>query len=350
MRIKADTQTDNVPSMMSADPQELAALRAALERSDAATQKFLRPLLPLRGVRDLLLSFVRDGSRPFEDWVWDPRVRQVLENMRGGEGGAPTTDVDRWYDQAASERLVATHMGEADDQRAAKLLGRVEAAQRDGKDKFKRGNFYAARNAFLKSLAALQEHQLEEYYGKSVDAAEWEPDMQAKYVTLCNNVAVCGIKEKDVPAIREYATKALAVDPASSKAMYALAKMHLMEHLYEDALRVLDQARKQDPENRQWAALGREIDAAEAKYAREQAELAEIKRKKDEEMEAAHAAVDPKAVEERERAYQERLRLEAQQVPLPTREDDVFAAKRLHTYFMKIKQQVRCNVCRRSVS
>lgn len=325
---------------MHAEPQEVAALGAALERSGAATQKLLRPLLPLRGVRELLLSFVRDGSRAFEDWVWDPRVRQVLESMRAGEGGAVAGDVDRWYEQATSEQLTAMRLGEADEQRAAERLRRVEAAQRDGKDKFKRGNFYAARNAFLRSLAALQEHQLDEYYGKSVDAADWEPDMQAKYVTLCNNVAVCGIKEKDVPVIREYATKALAVDPASSKAMYALAKMHLMEHMYEDALRVLAQVRKQDPENRQWDALHREIDAAEAKYAREQEELAEIKRRKDEEIAAAQAAADPKAAENRERAYQERRRLEAQQVPLPTREDDAFAAKRLHTYFMKIKQQV----------
>lgn len=322
---------------MSVEEREVAALREALARSSPATQKLLAPLLPLAGVRDLLLSFVRDASRPFEDWVWDARVRAMLERFRLADAdGAPAAEIDRWYARAATEQLEALRSPPEDA--AAELRRRVEAAQQDGRAKFARGHFYAARNAFARSLDALLELQRDEYYGRAVDPATWEPQPRQKFVTLCCNVAVCAIKERDAPVVREFARKALAVDPDAPKALYAMAKAHLMERLLEDAVRLLDEARAKDPDNRQWHALQREIEAAMESDEREKAELAEIKRRKDEELAAQQ--ISPEEAEEREKAQKERVRLAAEQVPLPTREDDALASVRIHTYFMKIKQRV----------
>lgn len=325
---------------------ELAALREALHASDAETQKLLAPLLPLRGVRDLLLSFVRDQSRGFVEWVWDPQVRQILERMRDSEPVAhqQVSDVDRWYDRAASERMdalrLASNRAEEEEERAKELLRAVESARNDGKDKFKRGNYYAARNAFMKALAALSKHQEAEYYGKTVEVEVWEQDAQDTYVTLCNNVAVCGIKEKDASVVREYAGKALAVDKSSSKALYAMTKAHLMEHSYHEAFRVLARAEETDPTNTQWGKLCREIEAAEAEHTRTQAELAEIKRRKDEEIEARNDPEVVRQAEEKEKAWREQQLQTAMKVPLPERDDDGFAAMRLNTYFMRTKQKV----------
>lgn len=192
-------------------------------------------------------------------------------------------------------------------------------------------------------------HQQSEYYGNTVPPAEWDDlDMQERYVTLCNNVAICGIKMKDLSLINEYAGKALAVDQSSSKALYAMAKLRLMEHRFVEAQEVLDTALKFHPDKSQYFNLRKEIEAVERKQALEQAELSEIRAKQ---VQAAIAAgaKNPAAplemtTEEREEQYKQEMQQRVDTTPLPTREDDTFAAARLNVYFMKIKQRMMVDI------
>ncbi|RLN94143.1 hypothetical protein BBJ28_00008329 [Nothophytophthora sp. Chile5] len=324
--------------------EEMAQLRAVLGTSDKHTQSFLQPLLPLRGVQELLLTFVRDPTRRFEDWVWDPQVRQTLMRMREAEPQAhhEGENLDKWYTRAAEERLATMALQNADDATSPEFLEEADAAQRDGKAKFKKKNFYAARNAFQKSIDSLLKHQQSEYYGKTVPVAEWHDlDLCERYVTLCNNVAICGIKLKDLAIINQYAAKALAVDETSSKALYALAKLRLLEHRYAEAHAVVDKALKFHPDNQQFLNFSKEIDAAECKQAKQQEDLAAMKTKQQEV--ASESTGKSATVPTEEQWKAERLK-RGEAVPLPSREDDMFAAARLNVYFMQIKQQMRAAI------
>ncbi|KAG6617559.1 uncharacterized protein IUM83_02552 [Phytophthora cinnamomi] len=326
-------------------------LRDVLGASDRQTQRFLQPLLPLRGVQELLLSFVRDASRSFEDWVWDPQVRQTLLRMRDAEPHAHAQGelLDQWYARAAEEKMDALALQNRDDDTPPELLQEADAAQSDGKHKFKEKSFYAARNAFQRSIEALLKHQQSEYYGSTVSPADWDDlDLQERYVTLCNNVAICGIKMKDLSLINEYAGKALAVDEASSKALYAMAKLRLLEHRYTEAQEVLDTALKFHPGKSQYLNLRNEIEAVERKQALKQAEISEIRAKQ---LQAAIAGGAKKSsaplemtTEEREEQFKQETQQRVDSTPLPTREDDMFAAARLNVYFMKIKQRMMVDI------
>ncbi|EEY62825.1 uncharacterized protein PITG_15252 [Phytophthora infestans T30-4] len=331
---------------------DMARLRAVLGASDKQTQGFLQPLLPLHGVQELLLTFVRDTSRSFEDWVWDPQVRQTLLHMRDAEphSHAQGKDLDQWYSRAAEERLAAMTLQNLDDVTPPEFLEEADRAQSDGKSKFKEKNYYAAKNAFLKSLEAVLKHQQSEYYGKTVPAAEWDDlDMQERYVTLCNNVAICGIKMKDRSLINEYAAKALAVEETSTKALYAMVKLRLMERRFNEANEVVDRALGFYPDKAQFLNFRKEIEAAERKQVMEQAELSEIRAEQLQAAMAAEAAGlasgrPPLSQEEREQQLQDAVQKRIDNTPLPTREDDTFAAARLNVYFMKIKQRMMVDI------
>lgn len=332
---------------------EMARLRSLLSASDKQTQSFLQPLLPLRGVQELLLTFVQDSSRAFEDWVWDPQVRQTLLRMRDVEplAHAQGQDVDQWYTRAAEERLAAMTLQNPDDETPPELLEEADAAQSDGKKKFQEKNYYAARNAFLKSLEAVHKHQQSEYYGNVVPVVQWDDvDMQARYVMLCNNVAICGLKLKDLSLINEYAAKALAVEETSTKALYAMTKLRLMEHRYNEANEFVDRALTFYSDKAQFLTLKKEVEAAWRKEALKQAELAEISAKQLQKTIAAATAAGKTTSsrvltqEERKQQFKQEMQKRVDASSLPTREDDTFAAARLNVYFMKIKQRMMVDI------
>ncbi|POM58043.1 Hypothetical protein PHPALM_37366 [Phytophthora palmivora] len=332
---------------MSADMDRLRAV--LLSASDKETQSFLQPLLPLRGVQELLLTFVMDTSRSFEDWVWDPTVRQTLLNMRNIEpqAHAQGQDIDQWYSMAAKDQLAAMTLQNPEDATPPEFLEEAETAQSDGKLKFKEKNYYAAKNAFLKSIEAVLKHQQSEYYGETVPAKEWDDlEMQERYVTLCNNVAICGIKMKDLSLINEYSTKALAVDEMSTKALYAMAKLRLMEHRYNEANEVVDRALMFYPEKAQFLNFRKEIEDMQRKEAMKQAELADIREKQVQAI-LAEGKSASSIQEDRERQFKEDMQKRVEVTPLPTREDDNFAAARLNVYFMKIKQRMIADIASR---
>ncbi|KAK1942836.1 hypothetical protein P3T76_005473 [Phytophthora citrophthora] len=332
--------------------EDMMRLRAALAASDKQTQSFLQPLLQLRGVQELLLTFVRDPSRSFEDWVWDPQVRQTLLHMRDAnpQAHAQGQHLDEWYARAAEEHLEAMVLQNPDDDTPPEFLEDADKAQNDGKLKFKEKNYYAARNAFVRSIESVLKYQESEYYGKTVPASEWDDEvLQNRYVTLCNNVAICGIKMKELSLINEYATKALTVDEASSKALYAMAKLRLMEHRYKEAHEVVATALKFHPDKSQFLNLQKEIEAVERKQAMGQAEISEIRSQQVQRAIAGAATAKPATPpiltqEEREQQLKDDMQKRVEMTPLPTREDDSFAAARLNVYFMKIKQRMLADI------
>lgn len=319
---------------LSSDERE--SIRVALLSSDKQTQTFLGPLLPLKAVQQVLLTFLRDRSRSFEDWVWDPSVQQLLNRLREQNPQAhhQSQDVDLWFDRAAQDQWTYQY-DRSDDVPSEQFLQEAEKAQDDGKQKFRKGDFYAASNAFKKSLESLEKYFENEYYGEEIDVQEWDEPMQERYVTLCCNVAVCGIKMKDMSGIKEYAQKALAVDASSRKALYAMAKLHLLEHLYEDAYAAIDQALQHHPDNQELFKLRREVDHAREKEAAEHAEVAVAAKKKLEEEEVLNQQYAEKQIQ-----WAEKRATARDAIPLPTLEQDAFTASRLHTYFHRLKHAV----------
>lgn len=321
--------------------EQLKPLRDALQRTDKETQAFLQPLLPMTAVQDVLLSFACDTSRSFEDWVWDSAVQQRFKLLREQAVSSPAKeqgyDVDYWFAKASNDQqktefqqLFATEPS---------LLDVMETAQEDGKRKFKRNDFYAAHNAFQKSLDTLKRFQQEQQGSPVDEIGRWPADLQDRYVTLCCNLAVCGIREDNVSVIKEHANMALAVDTTNRKAFHALAKAHLMEEHFEDAYRVVETALESHPDERAFLTLRSSVQAAERKLERRQADLALAKEKRQKELEAKMLE---DAKEQQKRKEQRELRdKERAKTPLPTREDDQMAANRLHVYFMRVKHQVR---------
>lgn len=329
-------------SAFTASASDLEGLRTALLSSDEQTQAFLGPLLPLKAVQQVLLTFLRDPSRSFEDWVWDPSVRQLLNQLREQNPQAHHhgQDVDRWFALAAQDQW-AYKQAQSEEVSSEQFLDDADKAQEDGKAKFKRRDFYAAKNAFKKSLECLKSHVESECYGEAMDVKDWEEPMQERFVTLCNNIAICGIKMNDLSIINEYAQKTLAVNPTSSKALYAMAKLHLIEHMYEEAYAVVDRALQQEPGNQLLVKFRKEIDQAREQEAKEQTEMAAVAKQK-----LVEAELQKQEQEKQQNKWKETRVTATDFVPLPTFEDDVSAASRLHTYFMRIKHEVRRKLLR----
>jgi hypothetical protein len=140
---------------------------------------------------------------------------------------------------------------------------------------------------------------------------------------------------KELSLIKEYAQKALAVNASARKALYAMAKLHLMEHLYEDAFIVIDKALRYHPDNQDLLKLRREVDQAREKESEEQAEVALAAKEK-----LAEEKLMQEEQAEKQKQWAEK-RVTAQDfVPLPTLEQDAFTTARLHTYFHRIKHVV----------
>lgn len=320
--------------------EQLEPLRAVLQRTDKETQAFLQPLLPMSAVQNVLLSFTRDDSRSFEDWVWDSAVQQRLKLLREQAVSSPANkqgyDIDYWFDKASRDQQKAEFQQVFAPEPS--LLDVMDAAQEDGKRKFKRNDFYAARNAFQKSLDALKRFQREERGSPVDEIYQWPADLQERYVMLCCNLAVCGIKEDNVSVIKEHANMALAVDMTNRKALHALAKAHLMEEQFQAAYRVIETALESHPDERTFLTVRASVQAAERKLEQRQVDLALAKQKREKELEdkmLEDAKEQQKRKEQRELRDKERAK-----TPLPTREADQMAAARLHVYFMRIKHQV----------
>jgi len=118
-----------------------------------------------------------------------------------------------------------------------------------------------------------------------------------------------------------------------------------MEHRYKEASEVLNRALGFYPDKTQFLNLKKEMEAAQRTEALKQAEMSEIRAKQVKEQIAA-ALGKPVALtqEQRDEQYKQERQQQADSTPLPTREDDNFAAARLNVYFMKIKQRMMADI------
>ncbi|DAZ93985.1 TPA: hypothetical protein N0F65_005496 [Lagenidium giganteum] len=328
-------------------PQEdVELLRAALQKCDDQTKAFVGPLLPLEAVQNALVTFARDSTRSLEEWIWDPACRQKLEALREQQPIAHNhaQNVDMWFSHAMQEQALREQQQYAPSE---VLREEYEARREDGKAKFRRGDFYPALNAFKKTLSVLEQLEMAENGDIEREPTEWDDTMQQNFVTMCCNIAICGIKLGDRSVIRLYADKALEVDPTCCKALYARSKLHLMEHMFEDAYAVVDKALHYHPDNSLLVKFRKEIEVAELKRKKQQDELAAAAAAAAKEAEADSQAGTQQ--EEDHAARLERVRkARLAEVPLPTLEDDKFAAMRLHTYYTKIKHHLDIQIVQKS--
>jgi tetratricopeptide (TPR) repeat protein len=315
-------------------------IKRALLETDNETRRCVGPLLALEPVQYALLSFVKDPSRSFEDHVWDPVTQTVLNRLR-------STGIDRSDSQVETNSVFETELMQCargggavveitDTDKEAELLAEVDNTQADGKTKFKRGDHYAAMNAFKKSVLALLAYHEDQNYGKVYDPQEWdEEELRQRYVTLCCNVAVCAIKLRDCAMIRLYATKALRVDEHSSKAIYALAKVNLLEHRFEDSRAEAQKGLGLYPGNDQFAKLLRDIDAVELRQVEDRVDMLAVKELTEKVDDEAQ-----KRREQEEAAHRAKLERAAEVTPLPTLQFGEAPFQQLNIYFMRIKQSV----------
>ncbi|CAM9985999.1 unnamed protein product, partial [Discosporangium mesarthrocarpum] len=67
---------------MSIPPGSVDALKKALKACGSETQRLIQPLLPIPAVQHMLLVFLKDTSRPFEEWMRDPQCEHRLTQLR----------------------------------------------------------------------------------------------------------------------------------------------------------------------------------------------------------------------------------------------------------------------------
>ncbi|EWM24850.1 hypothetical protein Naga_100882g3, partial [Nannochloropsis gaditana] len=60
----------------------LARLKNEINRCDIETKTFLAPILKHPSAQQVLVSFLSDPSKSFQDWIWEPRAHEVLNRFR----------------------------------------------------------------------------------------------------------------------------------------------------------------------------------------------------------------------------------------------------------------------------
>jgi hypothetical protein len=112
--------------------------------------------------------------------------------------------------------------------------------------------------------------------------------------------------------------------------LYALAKLHLFEHLYDDAIRVVEKALEYHPENKTLKKMKREIESTISNMCQREHELSSLAQL------SLEAAKQP-AEESKESHPPKTAR---PQVPLPHLIQDNQAAGRLYKYLQQTKRCV----------
>ncbi|KDO33484.1 hypothetical protein SPRG_02292 [Saprolegnia parasitica CBS 223.65] len=228
-----------------------ASLVTALRGLDKPTQKLLRNVVHLQPVQELLLTFLRDTSRSFEDWIWDPKTREVLGRVEASAeppAAAPTaahSKFNQFFADALLEQRESIDMNE--------LLEAAEAEKTLAKERFARKEFANAMSKYKTIADKVKPH---------IAMSDGLCDL---YVACCANVAVCAVKVQHWHLVRDYAHAALAVTKDHAKAWYCLAKFHVHEKCFNDALDALQHAITLNPNDRALLQLQAEIPAIEAK-------------------------------------------------------------------------------------
>ncbi|GAB5032045.1 Hypothetical protein NocV09_00800170, partial [Nannochloropsis oceanica] len=62
--------------------ESMKHLKHALNQCDEETKRFLAPIIKHPAAQQILVSFLSDSCRSFQDWVWEPRAHEVLARFR----------------------------------------------------------------------------------------------------------------------------------------------------------------------------------------------------------------------------------------------------------------------------
>jgi tetratricopeptide (TPR) repeat protein len=189
------------------DEFELNLLNTALKKCSAEALKFISPIISLDSVQKLLFSCLIENSRSLEEWIWEPKVRHIITQLRDQNPhlDASNNHLDLIYHKASDELSLVDSLVQQNEE---DILKQVEDIRSEGKRKFQEENFYAAMNSFKKCIDLLvQYHNAEEDEENTFEPGDWSSHMRDFYVTCCCNIAICAIKLKQLSEIREFSSK-----------------------------------------------------------------------------------------------------------------------------------------------
>ncbi len=213
-----------------ASEDELAALRKELLRCSCHTQFLIQPLLGEELVQTLLLSFITDKSRTFQEWIEDTAIQEKLRSFRalmeeGGQGFLDCATREAKREQQTLEIPMEGTWG--------LVMNIAETKLDSGRTLFASKQFHEASGAFRDAAAQLKSLALSDQGGERVICM---------YVKCLCNAAVSSYHEKRLGNVSSLCSDALNVDPCCPKALYWRGKSNLERGLYDSALRDLSRA------------------------------------------------------------------------------------------------------------
>ncbi|KAG9405839.1 hypothetical protein AC1031_003757 [Aphanomyces cochlioides] len=285
---------------------------------DKPTQKLLKNVIQYEPVQQMLMSFLADTSRSFEDWIWDPKTREVLARLER-MAQSPGQDIVR-EDPTLQATYEDALVNGIDNMDAQSIYEAANVANEAGKTHFGQKRFEAALTAFRKA-ADLLKPQLDAH----------ADTLAQLFVTCCTNAAICGIKVEQWPVVREYAQYALVHDPQHGKAWYCLAKLFLKEQRYDEAKDAVENSLEINPTDPLCKKVLQDIEVVRE---RSEARLAKENEKLREEAESARK----KEAERLAKLQPKEDKLKPRFVPLPQPTSSANPSSLLNSYFMKSRE------------
>jgi len=231
---------------------DIGNLRDALMQVDKQTQRLLKPILHLNPVQDLLMSFLADDSKTFQEWLCEPQTVQVLERMKLMDD---EQNLNKYFQDALHMNNLSSS---SQENTIEKALIDAYSLKDTGKLKFKENRFEHAMRYYVKSAQCIAEF------------IQQHEECKTLYATCYTNAAVCAVKEKEWIHARECADKAIHVsDTLNSKAVYCKAKVYLSEQRYAEASELIEKVLEKNPLDALSVKLKQDIIKAESKEQQE---------------------------------------------------------------------------------
>ncbi len=216
-----------------ASEDEIEALRKELLRCSSHTQSLIQPLLGEELVQTLLLSFIADKSRTFQEWIKYTAIQEKLRNFRalmeeGGQGFLGHA-VEVVKEAKRDQQILEIPMEDTWD-----LVMRIAETKLDsGRKYFASDEFHEAADAFKGAAAQLKSLALSHQGGEKVACT---------YVKCLCNAAVASYHEGLLGNVPSLCSEALKVDPCCPKAFYWRGKSNLERGLCDIAFQDLSRA------------------------------------------------------------------------------------------------------------
>ena len=258
--------------------EEKQLLVDKLDGCSKEAKDFVQPLLGMEAAHEVLKSFAMDETRSFEDWIWEPAARQVLQRLRNMKDNS-SEKIDNQFEQVTTD----INGGERD---VMDVFDEAKSLRDAAKAAFGNQNMYSALSKYKKAEELLQclltdaSEQRKEDSSPIEDTADqkqtlmtmddaWYQDIHELYLATCTSIAVVALKEQKAPLCREYARKVYAqtvrFHPKFLKAMYCECKSYLLEHRYDESRSIAKKALEIEQENVNFVRLLKDIDRTEHK-------------------------------------------------------------------------------------